>query len=166
MAFTIPDKPEASAEIQAGLFQTDIDILVAGFAGNGVVSGCGVTAQGTPSMTVAVASGTIQYAGQSVSVTAGNVTITAAHATLPRFDLVVADNTGAKSVVAGIAATNPLVPPLPASSVALATVYVPAADTTIEGTQIVDKRVMVNTTASSTEQAAATQMKWDSMQNV
>jgi WD40 repeat protein len=148
VAFTIQDKSEAAFPAQAGLFQTDIDILVAADDGTKVRYGCAVTAQGSPNMTVAVAAGAVEVAGVVVAVAAGNVTITNADATNPRFDLIVVSNTGVKSAVAGTPAayvegtSTPLVPALPANSVALATVYVPAGDTAIASNQIVDKRVM------------------------
>lgn len=140
--FTIPDKDEAAFPIQSGWFQSDIDALAAAYAGTGVLSGCSVTAQGSPDMTVAVASGEVTVAGARALVSAGNVTVTNAHATLNRLDLVVVDAAGAKSVVAGTAAASPIYPAVPASSVVLAGVYVPAADTDIDANQIVDKRVL------------------------
>lgn len=91
-------------------------------------------------MTLAVASGVVSVAGAAASVTGGNVTITAAHASLPRFDLVVVDNTGAKSVVAGTPTANPIFPSA-SGKVVLAAVRIPAAVASINGTKIVDKRV-------------------------
>ena len=109
---------------QAEPDKVDIDILVAGILGDGVDNGCAVTAQVVPDMTVAVAAGDVVIGGATVAVAGGNVTISAAHATLPRFDLIVVDNAAANSVI-------------------LAAVLVPAADTAIETAQIVDKRVVV-----------------------
>lgn len=146
MAFTIQDKSEATHPNLTKLYQTDLDILVAGLAGQGVKSGCAVTAQGTPDMTVAVASGTVVIAGAEVAVAAGNVTVTTAHATNPRIDLVVVNNSGTKSVTAGTAAATPLPPDIPSTSVVLAFVYVPANDTAIETAQIADKRVILTAT--------------------
>jgi hypothetical protein len=94
-------------------------------------------------MTLAVAAGTVKVAGATASVTGGNVTITAAHATLDRIDLVVVNGSGTKSVTAGTAASTPVQPALPASSVCLASIYIPAADTVIGSTQIVDRRITV-----------------------
>jgi hypothetical protein len=134
---------EGGGDAQGDPDKGDIDILVAGLARTGVVSGCAVTAQGVPDMTLAVAAGTVIFGTAFASVTAGNVTVSAADATNPRFDLVVVDTTGAKSVVAGIAAASPAFPTIPANRVVLAAVYVPAADTAIAANQIVDKRVLV-----------------------
>ena len=143
MAFTIPDKGEALNDIQSRLFQEDIDVLVAGFLGTDcVLSGCAVTAQGTPDMTVAVAKGAVCSNGALFAVAAGNATITAAHATLPRIDLVVVDSAGAKQVRAGTAASAPKPPARTANDVVLAQVYVPAANTAVESNQITDRRVL------------------------
>lgn len=141
MAFSIPNEADASVAAQAAPDKVDFDILVAGYEGTGVVSGCAVTAQGTPDMTLAVAAGTVGVLGVSATVTAGNVTITTAHATLARFDLVVVSSAGVKSVTAGVPAASPAFPIIPASSVVLAAVFVPAADTAIQSNQITDKRV-------------------------
>ena len=117
-------------------------MLAVGFALTGVVAGCAVTAQASPNMTVAVASGTVIVSGTEAAVSSGNVTITAADGSNPRFDLVCASSSGTKSAVAGTAAANPVFPD-PAGKVVLASVYVPAADTTINSNQITDKRVLI-----------------------
>ncbi|WP_290889433.1 hypothetical protein, partial [Arenimonas sp.] len=106
-------------------------------------SGLGVAAQGTPNMTVAVAAGMIRIAGFFCFVSAASPTITTAHATLDRIDLVCCDWNGAVSVVAGTAAAKPVSPAIPANSISLAQVYVPAADTAIGNAQIYDKRPIV-----------------------
>ena len=149
MTFTIPNTAVAAFADQAEPDSVDLDILVAGYGATGVVTGCAVTAQGTPDMTVAVAAGTIRYAGSEAAVTSGNVTITAAHATLPRKDIVIVSNAGVKSVTAGTAATQPLKPAIPANSLVLAEVYVPAADTAINTNQITDKRVVLPSSSAS-----------------
>lgn len=128
----------------------DLDILQAAIGGvSGVSSGCAVTAQGSPNNTVAVASGTVVVAGVAVVVSSGNVTMTAAHATLPRFDLITVNNAGTKAYTPGTAASNPVPPAVPANSVALAQIYVPANDNVINSTQIIDKRVIVPTPVST-----------------
>lgn len=147
MAFQIPNDADAAFTSQAAPDKGDFDIIAAGLAGTGVISGCAVTAQGSPDMTLAVAAGTVRVAGvPRATVTAGNVTITTADATNPRFDLVVVSSTGVKSVTAGAPAATPAFPAIPANSVVLAAVYVPANDTAIGTTQIIDKRVMLTTT--------------------
>lgn len=150
--FTIPNNTQAgiTSNPQSLVFQTDIDSIVQGVSGVGVLTGCAVTAQGAPNMTVAVASGTTTPDGSSsVSVTSGNLTISAAHATLGRLDLISVNATGVKAVTTGTAATNPSMPALPASSILLAAVFVPAAATTITTIRIVDKRVFTSLVAAA-----------------
>lgn len=145
MPFDIPDNDVAANVNQSIWMSTDIDILTVGLNGVGVVSGCEVTAQGSPDMTVAIASGTIRIAsGAQVAVTSGNGTIGTADATNPRIDLVSASDSGTKTVTAGTAAANPKAPALPSGHIGLAMVYVPANDTTIGSNQITDKRVVLS----------------------
>jgi hypothetical protein len=144
--FDIPDNDVAFNANQSIWMSTDIDILTAGLNGVGVVSGCGVTAQGSPDMTVAIAAGFVRVASfGTITVAAGNGTVTTADATNPRIDLVTVSDTGTKTVTAGTAAANPKAPALPSGHVALAMVYVPANDTTIESDHITDKRVILGT---------------------
>ena len=155
-AFTIPNEADAFHADQAEPDKVDIDILVAGINGNGVVSGCAVTAQATPDMTVAVAAGVVRNAdGTTAVVAAGNVTITTAHATNPRLDLVVASNAGVKSVTAGTAAASPVFPAIPANSVVLAAVYVPATNTALATNQITDKRAVLPAPLATAAASAA-----------
>jgi hypothetical protein len=144
MPFTLPDQDEAFHDNQATWMQTDINTLVMGIEGDGVISGCAVTAQGTPDMTVAVASGEVRVNDKIATVTSGNVTITTADPSNPRIDLVVVNDSGTKSVTAGTPGAQPKAPDIPANSVLLAMVYVPANDTTIATNQITDKRVIVS----------------------
>lgn len=143
-AWSVLDKPEAGVPIQSGLWQTDFTALVDGYNRTGVISGCGVTAQGSPDMTVAVVAGRAEVAGVHLTVTASaTLAIGAADATNPRFDLIIAASTGVPTVVAGTAAASPLVPDPSAGAVILARVYVPATDTTIGANQITDLRVIL-----------------------
>jgi hypothetical protein len=144
----IPNEVDAAYRFLAKLDSRDLEIVSAVAKRTGVVSGCAVTAQGTPDMTVAVAAGLVMVEGKIVSVSAGNLTISATAAN-PRTDLIVVDNTGAKSVVAGTAAASPgpYFPSIPANSVVLALVATTPDDpttTTINSNQIVDKRQMVS----------------------
>lgn len=143
MTFDVPDLSTAAFPGQARLFSTDLAILSLAASLSGVKSGCLVSAQGSPNMTLAVASGIIYWLNAEVVVGAGNVTITAANATNDRIDLVVANSSGVKSVVAGTPAAIPVEPALPALSIALAQVYVPANDTAIGPTQVKDRRIIV-----------------------
>jgi hypothetical protein len=140
--FTIPDKGEGQNDIQSILFQEYLEILADGINGEDcVLSGCAVTAQGSPDMTVAVAKGAVLSNGVLKAVTAGNATITTADGTNPRLDLVVVNSSGTKAVRAGTPAAAPKPPARTANDVVLAVVYVPASDTTIGSDQIVDLRV-------------------------
>lgn len=154
MPFLIPNAAGASYSPQAEPDSGDFVILSAGSAGTGVRSGCAVTAQGVPDMTVAVASGTIAVDGTAAAVTAGNLAIGAADATNPRFDLVVVSAAGVKSVVAGGPAAAPVYPAIPAASVVLAAVYVPATVTAITSGMIIDKRVVVQSVGGSSPSAS------------
>lgn len=146
MAFTVPNHSVATFEAQSQLFSTDLAILGSCAGGaNGVVSGCAVTAQGTPDMSVAVAVGSVVVNNAQVAVTAASVVITANPGASSRFDLIVASDAGALSAVAGTPATDPVPAALPADTVALAMVYVTPADDVISSGQIVDKRVSVPT---------------------
>lgn len=137
--FSIPDKGTAQNDVQSILFKEYLGILAASGI-DFVSSGCGVTAQGAPNMTVAVASGVVFSNGARFAVTGANGTITTADATNPRLDLVVITSAGAIAVRAGTAAAAPKPPVRTANDVVLAVVYVPANDTTISADQIVDLR--------------------------
>lgn len=153
MALRIPNQGEvaegfASAELfdQAEPDAQDIDAIVAGIGGRGVLSGCAVTAQAEPDMTVAVASGTVRIAGSEVAVTGGNETIASA-SEHPRFDLLVAESDGSVTVhqgtpVASIAG-GPVFPTVNDDEVMLAAVFVPDGTTAVTDDHITDKRVMV-----------------------
>jgi len=139
MALKIPNEADAGNEKQSRFDRWDFEI---GNLVDGVISGCAVTAQGTPNNTVAVASGTVQIGNAKVTVGSGNVTITAADVTNDRFDFIVVNNAGVKSATAGIAAVNPVFPDPPANSVVLAAVFVPANESPVivVAGDIVDKR--------------------------
>jgi hypothetical protein len=149
MALTKPNDPAApvnpaSFAAQSMPDQFDTDLISLGFQASGVISGCAVTQRAAgANMSVDVAAGTVEVAGTQVAVTGVNVAVGAAHATLPRFDLVVVTNAGVVSVVAGTASANPCDPAIPASRAVLAEIYVPAAVTSIITSYLVDKRVIV-----------------------
>lgn len=140
--FRIPNKADATYLRQAGGFSSDMDTIAAALAGDGVLTGMGVSQQGSPDMTVAVAAGQARILGYFPFIAAQNVTIAAADSSNPRIDLVVVDYNGAVSRVAGTAAPQgSVVPPaIPANSIQLAQVYVQAAATSIANANIIDKR--------------------------
>lgn len=149
--FTIPDNGEGVSEVQSILFQEDLDISIQDVSlGTYVKEGCLVTAQGSPNMTVAVAAGAVYSKGFRFPLAANaSLAITTADATNPRIDYVVVTVAGALAVRAGVpaayvaGASSPKPPNLTDGDVALAQVFVPAADTTISSNQIVDKRLEV-----------------------
>lgn len=109
----------------------------------GVVSGCAVTAAVSPDMSVNVASGRVVVGLAPVNVSGGSVGIPAAHATLDRWDAIVANAAGSVGVHSGTAATSPVPPTISSAEVALALVFVPATDTAITDDQLVDLIVPV-----------------------
>lgn len=141
MAWTIPDLGEGDFNGQSWCFQEDLEILVAGIGGQDcVLDGCAIT--GGADMTPAVAKGAVLSNGTLFPVTAGDVTITTADSTNPRIDLIVVNSSGAKAVRTGTAAASPKPAARSANDVVLGMVYVPAGDTAIATTQIVDKRMV------------------------
>lgn len=143
--WNIPDWDSAyDKDLQAAMFETDTEIVAAGFASNNVATGCAVTAQSTPDMTVHVAAGSIRQAGVLVAVSAGNLTVNAADGTYGRIDLVSVDPAGALVYTAGSATSQPKPPLLPsATHVALAFLAVAANAPTITNSRITDKRIIV-----------------------
>lgn len=150
MAFTIPNNADAAYPLQAAPDKVDVDILVAALNGNGVISGCAVTT--STLLSVTVAAGTVQVNNTQATVTGGDVTCGTADATNPRIDLVAVNSSGTKSIVAGTAAATAVMPAIPANSVILAALYIPALLTTIVAGDITDKRCIIPTTAASKHQ--------------
>jgi hypothetical protein len=140
----ILDKGTAQNNIQTLLYKETLDILFAGIAGSEcVLSGGAVTAQGSPNQTVAVAKGGVLTNGVLKAFAASaSLAVGAADATNPRLDLVVVNSSGALAVRAGTAAATPKPPVRTANDVALAMLYIPANDSTIDSTAITDMRVI------------------------
>lgn len=141
MPFTIPDYANATFPEQAAPDSVDFDALTQGFGVAGVVSGCAVTPSSL--MTLAVAAGSLWFAGGTAAVAyaGGTVTIGAADATNPRIDIVTISSAGSAVVTAGTAAAHPVSPTIPANAAIIAAVWVPATATTISAGSIIDKRV-------------------------
>ena len=122
--------------------------------GYGVVNGLKVIPTDPVSMTVQVEIGKA-YAADTLVVKGAvtDLTVGAADPTNPRKDIVVCDSAGTLSIVAGTAETalpsgnvgvytlNPEPPSIPANSIILAEIWVPAGATEITGSEIYDKRV-------------------------
>jgi len=159
--FNIPNAADAEDVTQAQPDSRDFSAMIAAaFSGTGVVTGCAVTAQATPNMTVAVAAGTVAINGTSSAVTGANVTISAANATNPRFDLICVAAGGVLSAVTGTAAAAPVFPD-PAGKVVLAAVRVPAGATAINSQKIVDKRLQAVLPSTITTGTITTAMLQD-----
>lgn len=146
MPFDIPNYADTAHPFLAAPDSLDFEIVTAGSRQTGVLSGCVVTAQGIPDMTVAVASGSVSSLGTAVVVAAVPVlAIGAADPALPRIDVVaVANGTGIPYVQAGVAAAVPLcVPPVSADDPVIAFVYVAALAVSIVTADLADKRVTI-----------------------
>ncbi len=124
--------------------QRAFEVVAHGIAGNCVLSGCTVSAQGVPNMTLAVAKGAVVSGNTLRGVSAGNVSFNTAHATLPRIDLLVVASDGTKTARAGTPAARPLPASLVGGDVCLAFVSVPPVDTAITADQFLDTRVFRN----------------------
>jgi len=140
----MPSDADATFPAQAVPDAVDFDILLLAHQGTGVKSGLAVTESASPGMKVDIASGTGYLAWVEVSVsTQADKTIAAADGTFDRVDLVSINSGGTAVVTTGTAVSDPVAPPVPASSIPLAYVYVPASDTSIVDNQIVIKRVII-----------------------
>lgn len=134
----------------AGVDYPDATALIA--YGYGIINGCGVSAQGAPNQSVAVAAGSaISPTGKRITVNA-NATMAAAtaDATNPRYDIVSAPDADADGIVdavytAGVAASSPTVPVTPSGHTLLALLYRVANDNAISASEITDSRVYIPT---------------------
>lgn len=140
------------------LFDNDANALVDGIKGNGVVSGCAVTAQGTPDDTVAVAAGYVVANGTYVAVVGINKTCVA-HATLPLRAIITVSSAGVVTITHGTATaavptgevgpntSEPNPPDIPANEIQLADIWVEPLSThnptTIVTADITDRRIIL-----------------------
>lgn len=126
------------------LFAADMDNLVVAAEKNGVLTGWTTVENGTPNMSVNVNLGT-GFAGGTYNSTGGdtNVVITASHATLDRIDLIVVNNSGTFSAIAGTPAATPNPPDLPDNSILLAMVDIVATVTAIYNADITARRLLL-----------------------
>lgn len=122
-----------------------------------------VAAQGTPNMSVTVASGWAAIVSSTANAgtylafndASTTLTITTADATNPRIDRVVitvndsfysgASNNVIFQVIAGTPAVSPVAPATPSNSISLATIAVAAGTTAIQPANITDTRVIAST---------------------
>ncbi|MBA7515076.1 hypothetical protein ES705_07114 [subsurface metagenome] len=124
--------------------------------GYGVVNGLKVVPTDPASMDVQVETGKAYVTDTLVEKGAvTDLTVGAADPTNPRKDIVVCNSAGTLSIVAGTAEAalpsgnvgvytlNPEPPSIPANSIILAEIWVPAGATEITGSEIYDKRVSI-----------------------
>lgn len=144
MTFRIPNTPDTAYSDQAEPDAGDFAAL--GERGTGVITGCAVTAQGSPALAVDTSAGTVVVAGAPLTVSGSTLSIEAGEAN-PRFDLIVVNAAGATAVLKGTAGTNPVFPAFnPSTHCMLAAVYVRQSAANIITTDITDKRVTVSAT--------------------
>jgi len=111
---------------------------------NAVLSGCEVTASSPTAMTVEVSSGNIFYGNDEVSSSGATaLAIGSAPVSDIRIDLVVVNNSGTVSVIAGTAGAEPMTPDYdPDTYIVLAMVTVATGTTTITDDEIKDVRIL------------------------
>lgn len=122
------------------LENVQVNNIVLAAAGDGVISGLGVTEKGTPDMSVDVAAGSCMVGGTKYTESSiVNLAISAADATHARKDLVIYDiATTNPLVITGTPATPPIPPDITTGDVLLAIVDVAANETTITNSEITD----------------------------
>lgn len=126
------------------LYEADEDNLIRYVQGNGIVSGCAVSAQSTPNMSVAIASGSIQYSGAVVAVSAvASQAVTASDPLNPRIDMISITSAGVVTYTAGTAAPTPIPPSLPAGSILVSYISVSAGALTIVAANLTDRRLTI-----------------------
>lgn len=111
---------------------------------NSILSGCEVTAQTSPNMTVQVSSGTAFFSETNVSVSAvSSLTIASNTSSFNRLDLIAINNIGTVSVIQGTASSNPYVPDYdPELYIIVAYITVQPNTTLIASSKIKDIRVL------------------------
>ncbi|MBA3580535.1 MAG: hypothetical protein H0W42_11185, partial [Gemmatimonadaceae bacterium] len=122
----------------------DFDALAQGPALTGVISGCAVSVTGA-NMTVTVAAGVVRHKGRRVVVAGGGVTAVT-DGSNPRRAIVSVNTSGTLAITHGTAAASPYLPnasAIPANSVVIAAVDIPAATTAVTTAMLTDKAVPV-----------------------
>jgi len=141
MAFEILHGDSAPFAAQAQIDSIDFEILFPIGSQQAVIRGCEVTADS--GLQVDVAAGYVKLSsGLALAVANTNPTHDAADATDPRWDIVVVNSSGTVAIRKGAAsASNAVFPTLTSGDIALCATWIPATDTVITDTQIVDKRI-------------------------
>ena len=124
-------------------FACRMDNIKEAAEGNRVISGCGVTAQGTPDMTVDIAAGVVRIDNAYMTISlVDNQAVTAADGTNDRWDIIAVGKDGTVDYTAGTAAANPMPPDLPADHILLALIFVENNSSTVESADIKDNRII------------------------
>jgi hypothetical protein len=149
--FTIPNVPDAdkTSTDQSEPDRGDFEAL--GDRRRGVVYNTSVLSNNlavtaSSGMTVAIQGGEVFYQGSFYTVAAGNLTLDASEGSA-RFDLItvrISGGVGTLTKIKGTASSsNPTFPTLPETDVVLAAVYVASGVSSVTGTAIIDKRVLI-----------------------
>jgi len=126
------------------LYGVDMDNLVEALSNDGILTGWTLAQNATPNMSVDVAVGTGFIGGvYNTTVSTTNVVITDSHASLDRLDIIVVNNAGTISAIAGTPAASPNPPDLPDDNIALAIIVVDATVTAIYDADIISRRLLV-----------------------
>lgn len=143
--FTIPSEAVAAYGDQSEVDSVDLDIITSGTQQRGIKSGGAVTQHGPVNLSVDVASGVGVYDGTEFTWnSASGLVISAADSSNPRFDLVVVSTAGTVSISAGTASSDAKFPAIPANSIVLASIFIPATAGSVATGQIVDKRITIS----------------------
>lgn len=125
------------------------NVELMGARGNQVIDSVGVTPQGSPDLTVAVASGNVLAGGVVVAVSGGNIDLSSEHGALTsgqaQFVFIHVNSSGTKSSTAGVAAAagQQLPADVPEDEVVLAQVTLTEGDPTIDSVDIEDWKINV-----------------------
>ncbi len=133
--------------------RADLTAIILAISGNYVSTGCQVTAQSTPNMTVQVSAGTIYVNGTSYAIAAVASLAVTAPSSHDRRDIVVANSSAVVSIIEGTPCTvagwtpisgvlPPVKPAIPALSVILGEIYVASTTTSITSANITDKTTL------------------------
>ena len=131
------------------LYDIDVNAIANGVGGDGVLSGCAITASGTPDWITHVAAGVMSVGTTTCVVTAADKTHDTPAGTNLRWDLLVVGTNGTVDIVKGTEVTvaSGLVPVKPnatASHTVIAHVYLDGTAGHIHSTDIMDARVVIS----------------------
>lgn len=130
------------------LYDIDVNMMAEGINGNGVVTGCAITASGSPDWITHVAAGTMRVGGVNATVGAQDKTHDTPTSTNVRWDLLEVGANGTVDIVKGTevaAGGTPLKPNNSASHIIIAHVYIDGSVGNIPTGSIFDARFMLPT---------------------